>query len=84
MAIVGQLDCTASTNNLIATVSSAMTVNVLIVNHTGNPINVSLALVPNGTSVPANKHWVEYNHSLDGNQALERGGIPLGARLAKS
>ena len=77
MAILAQADLTANTNNLVLTLASPATVNVLIANRTGAKINVSIALVPSGTSAPANPHWIESSFPLDGNMPLERGGIPL-------
>lgn len=77
MAIFAQADLAANTNNLVVALAAAATVNVLIANRTGSPVNVSLAIVPSGTGAPANQHWIEYSLQLDGNEPLERGGIPL-------
>ncbi len=77
MSILAQADLTPNTNNLVLALAAAATVNILIANRTGATINVSLAIVPSGTSAPANRHWIEYQLALDGNEPLERGGIPL-------
>jgi hypothetical protein len=77
--IYGQSDLTASINNLVVAMPVAATVNILIVNRTSTTITVSLAIVPSGTSVPGNANWIEYQVGVDGNQPLERGGIPIGA-----
>ena len=79
--ILGQLDCSAAANNLVATVSASGNggvVNVCLVNRTNATVNVSLAIVPNGTASPANQHWIEYMTPLAANQPLERGGLALG------
>lgn len=78
MAILGQMDLTAATNNLVVTLVAAATVNILVTNRTSSVINVSVAIVPSGTGSPANQHWIEFNTALDPDQPLERGGIPLG------
>lgn len=78
MAILAQADLTPNVNNLVLALGAAATCNILVVNRTTSTIAVSLAIVPSGTSVPANPHWIEYQIGLDGNQPLERGGIPLG------
>lgn len=77
MSIFGQADLTANTNNLVVALGAAATINILLCNRTSSIINVSVAIVPSGTGAPANQHWVEYNLSLDPDQPLERGGIPL-------
>jgi hypothetical protein len=77
MAIFGQADLTANSNNLVVALGAAATVNILLCNRTSNIITVSVAIVPSGTSVPANQHWIEFALSLDPDQPLERGGIPL-------
>jgi len=77
MAILGQADLAANTNTLVGTIPApGATVNVLAVNRTANPIPYSLALVPYGGTI-GNSSWIEYATPLDGNQILERGGIPL-------
>jgi hypothetical protein len=77
MAILAQLDLTTSINNLVATMGAAATVNILLTNRTNVAINVSVALVPVGTGVPAAMHWIDYQVPLDAHMALERTGIPL-------
>jgi hypothetical protein len=77
MAIFGQMDLTASTNNLVVALGAAATVNILLCNRTSAIIVVSVAIVPSGTGSPANQHWIEFNLSLDPDQPLERDGIPL-------
>jgi hypothetical protein len=77
MSILGQSDVPASTNTSVATMAAAATVNVLLANRTANAIAVSIAVVPSGTGSPANQHWIVYQQPLDGNQMLEKGGIPL-------
>lgn len=77
MAILGQADLTANTNNLVVALSAAATVNILLCNRSSSIINVSVAIVPSGTGAPGNQHWIEYQLQLDPDQPLERGGIPL-------
>lgn len=77
MAILAQADLTASTNNLVLSLAAAATVNILLTNRSSSIINVSLALVPSPGGAPTNQHWIEFNLSLDPDQPLERGGIPL-------
>jgi hypothetical protein len=77
MSIFGQMDLTANTNNLVVALGAAATVNILVCNRTSSAINVSVAIVPSGTGSPGNQHWIEFSLSLDPDQPLERGGIPL-------
>jgi hypothetical protein len=77
MAIFAQADLAAGTNNLVVALAAAATVNILLSNRTGSPVSVSVAIVPSGTGAPGNQHWIEYSLQLDGNEPLERGGIPL-------
>jgi len=79
MAILGQSDLPASpTKTSVATIgASGATVNILMTNRTDTNINVTVWLVPNGTSVPANQHQIEAATQIDPHQVLERGGIPL-------
>jgi hypothetical protein len=79
MSILAQADITPNTNNLVVSLASAATVNILLCNRSGAVVGVSLAIVPSGTGSPANKHWIEYLLALDPNQPFERDGIPLGA-----
>jgi hypothetical protein len=77
MAIFAQADLTANSNNLVVALAAAATVNIMLSNRTGGAITVSVAIVPSGTGAPGNQHWIEYSLQLDGNEPLERGGIPL-------
>ena len=81
MTIFAQSDVTASTNVLVWTASAAATVNILAANRTANTIGVSIALVKAGNSPPANptvgSAWIVAGNQLDGNQMLEKGGLPI-------
>ena len=87
MAILGQIDCAASTPLTPAAANSVIpggltanaTVNILLANRTAAAIEVSVYIVPSGTSSPAVKHAIHFNEQLDGYNVLERGGIPLNA-----
>ena len=77
MAIFGQFDLASATNTLVATApAQGATVNVLLCNRTTNTIAVSVGIVPFGGSLTV-VSWIEYQTPVDGNQILERGGIPL-------
>jgi len=79
MSILGQSDLPAApTKTSVATVpTGGATVNILLCNRSGNSVNATVWLVPNGTSTPANQHLIEATTPIDPYQILERGGIPL-------
>lgn len=78
MAIYGQEDCTASTNNSIISggLSFNAAININLCNRSGAAVVVSLYIVLASDATPANKHLWE-SVSIDAGCTLERTGIPL-------
>lgn len=77
--ILGQASLTAATNTSIYTVPVSKTTvcNVSIVNTSGSPIPVRLALAATGT--PAASEYIEYDTVLPAAGVLERGGLVMNA-----
>jgi hypothetical protein len=75
--ILGQSAPTAATNTSVYTVPGAGTsravFNVSMVNTSGAPVTVRLAIAASGT--PSTAEYLEYDTVLPGNGVLERGGL---------
>ena len=75
--ILGQSAPTAATLTSVYTVpgsgTSRAVFNVSMVNTSGNPIAVRLAIA--GTATPSIAEYIEYDTVLPGNGVLERGGL---------
>lgn len=71
---LGQASLSAATNTTIYTVGTTPTVfNVNIVNTTGAPVGVNLAVA--ASSTPSASEYLEYQTVIPANGVLERGGI---------
>lgn len=73
--ILGQSNPAANTDTTVYTVPSsvAATFNVNVVNQSGTPVSVNLALAAGAT--PAASEYIEFQTILPGNGVLERGGL---------
>ncbi len=71
---LGQAALAAATNTTVYTAAATPTTfNVSMVNTTGYPIAVNLAIA--ATSTPATSEYLEYQTVIPPNSVLERGGL---------
>lgn len=73
--ILGQSNPAANTDTTVYTVPSsvAATFNVNVVNQSGTPVSVNLALT--AAASPTASEYIEFQTILPGNGVLERGGL---------
>jgi len=73
--ILGQSNPTANTSTTVYTVpvSVAATFTINVVNQSGSPVAINLAISDSAT--PAVSEFIEFQTILPGNGVLERGGI---------
>lgn len=77
--ILGQASPAAATNTTIYTVPVSKTAvcNISVVNTSGSPIAIRLALA--ASSTPTSSEYIEYDVLLPAFSVLERGGLVLNA-----
>lgn len=79
--ILGRSALAAATNTTVYTAppDTVAAFNVSICNRGATAAKVRLALCDAGAGAPANADYLEYDFSLDANQAMERTGLTIDA-----